>query len=147
MEYLPRPAQVQTQERMLAKPYQLVALRMGAGKTAATLTVVKELGMKTLVVAPKRVAELVWHTEGGKWDHLAEMRVQRVLGGPGQRTEALATPADVYVINRTEARGWAPGSQSIGTGGICLTSATARRSTPGVSSRVPGTKSKRRSKT
>ena len=100
MEYLPRPAQVQTQERMLAKPYQLVALRMGAGKTAATLTVVKELGMKTLVVAPKRVAELVWHTEGGKWDHLAEMRVQRVLGGPGQRTEALATPADVYVINR-----------------------------------------------
>jgi len=100
MEYLPRPAQVQTQERMLDKPYQLVALRMGAGKTAATLTVVKELGMKTLVVAPKRVAELVWHTEVGKWDHLAGMRVQRVLGGPGQRTEALATPADVYVINR-----------------------------------------------
>jgi SNF2 family DNA or RNA helicase len=100
MEYLPRPAQVQTQERMLDKPYQLVALRMGAGKTAATLTVVKELGMKTLVVAPKRVAELVWHTEVGKWDHLAGMRVQRVLGGPGQRTAALATPADVYVINR-----------------------------------------------
>jgi SNF2 family DNA or RNA helicase len=100
MEYLPRPAQVQTQERMLDKPYQLVALRMGAGKTAATLTVVKELGMKTLVVAPKRVAELVWHTEVGKWDHLAGMRVQRVLGGPGQRTEALNTPADVYVINR-----------------------------------------------
>ena len=69
MIYLPRPAQVATHKRMLENPYQLVALRMGGGKTAATLTTVRDLMFdqfdvsKTLVVAPKRVAELVWHTE------------------------------------------------------------------------------------
>jgi superfamily II DNA or RNA helicase len=53
---------------------------MGAGKTVATLTAVEQLGMKTLVVAPKRVAELVWRTEAGKWDHLSSLTVSKVLG-------------------------------------------------------------------
>ena len=69
MKYLARSAQAVTTQRMLEEPYQLIALRMGAGKTVATLTAVEQMGMKTLVVAPKRVAELVWHTEAGKWDH------------------------------------------------------------------------------
>jgi superfamily II DNA or RNA helicase len=51
---------------MLDNPYQLIALRMGGGKTVVTLTAVDELMRdrfeisKTLVVAPLRVAELVW---------------------------------------------------------------------------------------
>jgi SNF2 family DNA or RNA helicase len=85
---------------MLDEPYQLIALRMGAGKTVATLTAVEQLGMKTLVVAPKRVAELVWHTEAGKWDHLSSLIVSKLLGPIAARLEALMVDSDVYVINR-----------------------------------------------
>ena len=101
MLYSARPAQVVTQARMLENPYQLVALRMGGGKTVATLTAINDLNLaKTLVVAPKRVAEMVWHREAAKWDHLAKMRVAKVLGTPDQRMRGLMQDADVYVINR-----------------------------------------------
>jgi SNF2 family DNA or RNA helicase len=86
---------------MLENPYQLVALRMGGGKTVATLTAINDLNLaKTLVVAPKRVAEMVWHREAAKWDHLAKMRVAKVLGTKDQRMRGLMQDADVYVINR-----------------------------------------------
>lgn len=106
MLYSSRPAQAITQERMMENPYQLVALRMGGGKTVATLTAINELMFdrfdlsKTLVVAPKRVAEMVWHREAAKWDHLAKLRVAKVLGTKDQRMRGLMQDADVYVINR-----------------------------------------------
>jgi SNF2 family DNA or RNA helicase len=100
MKYSARPAQAVTTQRMLDEPYQLIALRMGGGKTVATLTAVAQMGTKTLVVAPKRVAELVWHTEAGKWDHLSGLRVTKVLGPLAARLEALLVDSDVYVINR-----------------------------------------------
>lgn len=106
MLYSARPAQAVTQARMLENPYQLVALRMGGGKTVATLTAINELMFdrfdlsKTLVVAPKRVAEMVWHREAAKWDHLAKLRVAKVLGTKDQRMRGLMQDADVYVINR-----------------------------------------------
>lgn len=105
MNFSPRPYQEVAIKRMVDSPYQLLALRMGAGKTAATLMAVDQLMQagsitKTLVVAPKRVTELVWHTEAAKWDQLAHLRVQKVVGSLNQRIAALAQPADVYVINR-----------------------------------------------
>lgn len=53
-----------------------------------------------LVVAPKRVAEVTWATECQKWEHLQHLRVSKVMGSAKQRAEALAVPADLYVINR-----------------------------------------------
>jgi SNF2 family DNA or RNA helicase len=106
MRFSPRPYQEQAIRRMVEQPYQLLALRMGAGKTVATLTAIEELTYdrfevcKTLIVAPKRVAELVWHAEVQKWDHLRHLRVSRVVGKAGQRFEALVAEADIYVINR-----------------------------------------------
>ena len=85
---------------MVDEAYQLIALRMGAGKTVATLTAIGQMGVKALVVAPKRVAELVWHAEAGKWDHLSSLTVSKVLGPIPARLEALMADADVYVINR-----------------------------------------------
>jgi SNF2 family DNA or RNA helicase len=85
---------------MVDEAYQLIALRMGAGKTVATLTAIGQMGVKALVVAPKRVAELVWHAEAGKWDHLSSLTVSKVLGPIPARLEALTVDADVYVINR-----------------------------------------------
>ena len=55
---------------------------------------------KPLIIAPKKVAEATWTTEAAKWEHLTMMRIVPVLGSTQQRVRALATPADVYVINR-----------------------------------------------
>ena len=106
MHFSPRPSQLVALKRMLACSYQLLALRMGAGKTVVTLLAINELMHKrkeirqALIVAPKRVAELVWHVEAAKWYQTEGLRVQRVLGTAKARIEALAHAADVYVINR-----------------------------------------------
>lgn len=53
-----------------------------------------------LVIAPLRVAENTWSKESSKWEHLRHLRVSKVLGSLRERREALAQPADIYVINR-----------------------------------------------
>lgn len=55
---------------------------------------------KTLVIAPKKVAEGTWSSEAGKWEHLRDLRVSVVLGTGRQRIRALGEDADVYIINR-----------------------------------------------
>lgn len=106
MLFSPRPYQQTAIDRMVGKPYQLLALRMGAGKTPITLLALSELLFnqfairKVLVVCPLRVAQLVWHTEAAKWDQTKGLRISRVLGTPAQRIAALVAEADIYVINR-----------------------------------------------
>ena len=79
---------------------------LGLGKTVVTLTAITELRYarfevsRALVVAPKKVAEATWQMEAAKWDHLGLLRFSTVLGSARQRIQALAAPADVYVINR-----------------------------------------------
>ena len=70
-----------------------------------TLTAVKDLiedfaVTRVLVIAPKRVAEDTWTRESAKWDHLHDLRISPVLGGPVERRKALEAEADVYVIGR-----------------------------------------------
>jgi SNF2 family DNA or RNA helicase len=105
MRFTARPIQQLAIDRMVDWPIQLIALRMGFGKTAAALTAIERLltgrvVKKALIVAPLRVAELVWAQEAAKWDHLAHLRVVKVLGDPKTRNAALESDADVYVINR-----------------------------------------------
>lgn len=106
MHFSPRPYQAAAIQRMVDQPYQLLALRMGAGKTAVTLTAIDELMRdrfeitKALIVAPLRVAELVWHAEAKKWTHLSSLRIERVLGPLRERQGVLQRNADVFVINR-----------------------------------------------
>lgn len=72
----------------------------GLGKTTTTLTIVAEhFTGKTLVIAPKKVAESVWAQETQKWSHLKHLRTALVLGSDAQRVRALEFTADVYVIN------------------------------------------------
>ena len=81
-------------------------LDMGLGKTAITLTAINDLKYnrfqigKTLVIAPKKVAEDTWTREQEKWEHLKNLRVISVLGSLKKRIRALNTPSDIYVINR-----------------------------------------------
>ena len=53
-----------------------------------------------LIIAPKKVAEGTWTKEAQKWEHLRHLRISAVLGSQQKRLRALATPADIYVINR-----------------------------------------------
>lgn len=52
------------------------------------------------MIAPKKVAEGTWSSEAGKWDHLCDLRIAKILGTEKQRTAAAAQTADVYVVNR-----------------------------------------------
>ena len=92
----------QTQIISAAKPIPNLGLFLppGLGKTATTLTIIAEqFKGKTLIIAPKRVAETVWDTEVKKWEHLKHLRLSKIMGSPAQRLQALGQEADVYLIN------------------------------------------------
>lgn len=104
--FKPHPYQRYCIHRVVTDPYLGLFLDMGLGKTVITLTGVNDLMYnrfavrKSLVVAPKKVAEATWTDEAQHWEHLRLMRVQTVLGTERQRLRALSTPADMYVIGR-----------------------------------------------
>jgi SNF2 family DNA or RNA helicase len=90
-----------------AKQHEKCALWLwlGMGKTTSTLTAVKDLSEsldinKTLIVAPLRVANTVWHIEARKWEHLNDVTFSICTGAAKDRLAGLAKDADIYVINR-----------------------------------------------
>ncbi len=101
-----KPYQDYTKTWMIQHPYSGIFLGMGLGKTLATLSAYVELkdlyGLadKVLVIAPLSVAKHTWSDEIKKWDHLKHLKVSKILGSVQEREQALATPADVYLINR-----------------------------------------------
>lgn len=106
MKFIPHNYQKYCIRRMLQEPALALFLGMGLGKTVTTLTVINDLKYnrfqtrKCLVIAPKKVAEDTWSREQAKWEHLHLLRVVPVLGSLKKRIRALASPGDVYVINR-----------------------------------------------
>ncbi len=110
MRYEPFAYQTYCTERIIGASALGLFLDMGLGKTVITLTAINELRYnrwavrRVLIIAPKKVAEGTWSKEAGKWDHLRHLRVSPVCGSQSRRLRALATPADVYVINRDNVR-------------------------------------------
>lgn len=104
--FKPHSYQAYSIQRIIDTPYIGAFLDMGLGKTVITLTALHSLKYdrfcicKTLIIAPKKVAENTWTKERDKWDHLKDLRISVVLGTVKERMEALATPADIYIINR-----------------------------------------------
>lgn len=82
----------------------------GLGKTITSLTSIVHL-LKSgflkgvIIVAPIRVARLVWRQEAEKWQHTKGLTFSLVTGTKDQRTRALLRPADIFVINY-ENLGW-----------------------------------------
>lgn len=105
-KFTPWPYQKYCINRLLADEALGLFLDLGLGKTVITLTAVNDLKYnrfairKTLVIAPKKVAEATWTTEAAKWEHLGHLRIIPVLGDKTKRVRSLNTPADIYVINR-----------------------------------------------
>lgn len=106
MKFNPHGYQRYCINRMISDKRLGLFLDMGLGKTVITLTAINDLRYnrfeirRTLVIAPKRVAEDTWTREASKWDHLKLLRVIPVLGSQKKRLHALHTPGDIWVINR-----------------------------------------------
>ena len=97
-----RPYQKEAADFLLDHERAMILAPVGAGKTAITLTAMKDaLNKKTvsrfLVLAPKRVATDVWPVEVLKWAPNLYMRV--AVGAPADRLSALRSHSDVVVTN------------------------------------------------
>lgn len=105
-EYNPYPYQKYCSDRIVNDPAVGLFLDMGLGKTAITLSAIKELKYyrwcvyKVLIIAPKKVAESTWTNEAAKWTQLHDLRFSLVLGSAASRVKALDADADIYIINR-----------------------------------------------
>ena len=82
------------QERIATHLYEhdeaLCVLRPGGGKTVTALTAIEELIRDkvirhALVIAPKRVARVVWPDEIDLWAHTTKLRYAILDGSPSQR--------------------------------------------------------------
>ena len=105
MIYRPYDYQKRGQNWILEHPHCALLMEMGLGKTIVTLTAIQQMIddceiIRTLVVAPKKVAETTWSTEAQKWNHLGSLKVVKVMGSEKKRKMALAEKADVYAIGR-----------------------------------------------
>ena len=106
MIFTPHAYQTYCINRLITDPALGLFQDMGLGKTVEVLTAVNDLRYnrfqitKTLVIAPKKVAEATWSKEAAKWDHLKHLRISLILGSQQKRVRAVNTPADVYIINR-----------------------------------------------
>lgn len=72
----------------------------GSGKTVVAATAVTRMFEgPTLVLATKRICELVWRQELARWEHLAHLEACLLFGSPKKRAQLLGTAADFYLIN------------------------------------------------
>ena len=92
-----RPYQELAADFLYGRDRAMILAPVGAGKTAITLAAMRDMGVKFLVVAPKRVAVSVWPTETKKW--APELSVAVCVGTPAQRVKALMEDADITVTN------------------------------------------------
>lgn len=91
-------------EWVKANPHCALFVDMGYGKTVAYLTALLELqdtldAGATLIVATLKVCQYTWPDEIAGWTHTRKLRWVFVHGSEKQRRKALATPADIYLIN------------------------------------------------
>ena len=104
MQFAPHPYQVNAITMMCHQSGSAMLLDPGMGKTSIALAAVCVLQARkaieaVLVIAPIRPMYLTWPNEVKKWDQFKHLRVSIVHGTPNQRCAAMATPADVYLIN------------------------------------------------
>ena len=86
-------------------------LPMGAGKTISALTALQELQTagavrQALVVAPKRVAQLVWTSEPRQWAHTCSMQYVLGFGPAAKRRKALFAGDVDYTIQTIDNLQW-----------------------------------------
>lgn len=97
-----RDYQERALEHLLAEKGNALFLELGLGKTLTTLEFIHQLKQegsitRALIVAPRRICELVWRQEVESWGY--PLSVHFLKGTPKQRQAALERPAhDVYLM-------------------------------------------------
>jgi len=89
-----RPYQQRIASALYESDEKIAVARPGGGKTIAALTAIEELLRDkhirhALVIAPKRVARVVWPDEIAQWAHTRGLRYQVLTGTPRTRAAAL----------------------------------------------------------
>ena len=97
-----RPYQADAADFLYANDRAMVLAPVGAGKTALTLTAMRDalrdgVVKRWLVVAPLRLAQHVWPGEALIWT--PDLTLSVAVGSPAWRTKALQSDARVVVIN------------------------------------------------
>ena len=95
-----RPYQELAADFLFESDRAMILAPVGAGKTALTLTAMRDMlragaVQRFLVVAPKRVAESVWPKENKLWT--PELSLAVVIGTPAQRVKALHANVQIVV--------------------------------------------------
>jgi superfamily II DNA or RNA helicase len=103
-----RAAQVRTVTRLYEHDETQAVLPMGGGKTAAALTAFVEMkrdgiASEMFVMAPKRVAALVWPAEVKLWEHLQHLKIVHVHGAEHKRHRHRSRPVARRVDQGTAA--------------------------------------------
>ena len=104
MKFTPHEHQRIGAEFILDHPRCTLVADPGMGKTGTALMVVDLLKLvgssffPVLILAPRRVAEVVWTGERDRWSTFQDISMIQVLGDPKAREAALREPvADVYI--------------------------------------------------
>jgi len=97
-----RPYQETAADFLYEHDRAMILAPVGAGKTAITLTAMRDalregVVKRFLVLAPKRVATSVWPAEQPKW--AAGVSLAVAVGTPSERNAALRSSAQVVVTN------------------------------------------------
>jgi SNF2 family DNA or RNA helicase len=97
-----RPYQEQAADFLYEHDRAMILAPVGAGKTAITLTAMRDMladGVveRFLVLAPKRVCTDVWPVEHWKW--APDVSIAIAVGTPAQRKAALSGGAQIIVTN------------------------------------------------
>ena len=100
-----RPYQSYMADQIVDLPCCALWADMGLGKSLSTLTGLTRLYdqlevNRTLIVAPKLVAENTWPNEIRKWPHTKYLSYSVAVGSESERRAALAKKTDIHVINR-----------------------------------------------
>jgi hypothetical protein len=94
-----RPYQDRIATTLYESDEKIAVARPGGGKTIAALTAIVDLKRDgyirhALVIAPKRVARVVWPDEIANWAHTAGLTYQVMTGTPAQRVNMLAAACE-----------------------------------------------------
>jgi len=97
-----RPYQDKAASFLYERDRAMVLAPVGAGKTALTLTAIRDMirdghAKRVLVIAPKRVCLSVWPVELPKW--APELTMSIAVGTPKQRKAALEADTHIVVSN------------------------------------------------
>jgi hypothetical protein len=80
-------------------------LGMSLSKTVIALTYLYDMHyrevafLRTLVIAPDKVARITWPDEIERWAHLEGMRYSLIAGTAEQRLNALKSDAEIYIVS------------------------------------------------